>query len=312
MKLSVVIPCFNAAATIRVQLEALARQHWDREWEVVVADNGSTDDSREIVESYRDRLPNLRIVDASARRGQPYALNCGAAAAAGIALAFCDADDEMAPGWVAGMGDALHRYDFVACRIDFKKLSPLWAQAIFERHAQQEGRLLKAKFPPYLWHAGGGTLGVKKSLHEAVGGFDEALPYRHDTDFCFKVQLQGVELHFVSEAVVHVRCRDTLSGLLRQAWHWAEYDVLLYKIYGSANSKDFSRWKICLGEWKGLVRALPQIGLDRTARARWVWRFGWQVGLLLGSIKYHVPILAPRRWRRTPHRASHLASSSVN
>jgi glycosyltransferase involved in cell wall biosynthesis len=289
MKLSIIIPCFNAARTIGLQLDALVNQHWSEPWEIVVADNGSTDESRKIVESYRDRLPNLRIVDASRRRGQPYALNCGAAAATGIALAFCDADDEVAPGWVAAMGDALLQHDFVACRIDFKKLNPAWAQAVFQRHPQQHGRLVKASFPPYLWHAGGGTLGVKKSLHEALGGFDEALPYLHDTDFCFKVQLKGVELHFVSEAVVHIRCRDTLRGLLRQACHWAEYNVLLYKMYRPANSMDFSRWKICLGEWKGLLRAIPQSRLDRTAQARWVWRFGWQLGRLLGSIKYHVP-----------------------
>jgi glycosyltransferase involved in cell wall biosynthesis len=289
MKLSIIIPCLNAAGTIGVQLGALVNQQWSEPWEIIIADNGSTDGSREIVESYRDRLPNLRIVDASGRRGQPYALNCGAAAATGTALAFCDADDEVAPGWVAAMGDALIEHDFVACRIDFKKLNPPWAQAVFQRHAQQHGQLVKASFPPYLWHAGGGTLGVKKSLHEAVGGFDEALPYLHDTDFCFKVQLKGVELHFVSEAIVHIRCRDSLRGLLRQACHWAEYSILLYKMYRPANSEDFSRWKICLGEWKSLLRATPQIRLDRTAKARWVWRFGWQLGRLLGSIKYHVP-----------------------
>ena len=289
MKLSVVIPCLNAAATIGIQLEALARQHWDQEWEVVVADNGSTDDSREIIESYRDRLPNLRIVDASARRGQPYALNFGAAAATGIAVAFCDADDEVAPGWVAAMGNALLEHDFVACRIDFTKLNPPWAQTIFLRHGQQHGRLLKAQFPPYLWHAGGGTLGVKKSLHEAVSGFDDALPYLHDTDFCFKVQLRGVELHFVSEAVLYVRCRDTLRGLLRQACHWAEYSVLLYKMYRPANDRAFRLWKDFLWQWKGLLRSIPQIRVDRSARARWVWRFGWQLGRFIGSVKHHVP-----------------------
>jgi glycosyltransferase involved in cell wall biosynthesis len=289
MQLSVVIPCLNAAGTIGVQLDALANQQWEKPWEIIVADNGSTDDSRTIAESYRDRLPNLRIVDASARRGQPYALNCGAAAAAGEALAFCDADDEIAPGWVAAMGEALLQYDFVACRIEFKKLNPPWAQTIFQRHAQQHGRLLKAPFPPYLWHAGGGTLGVKKSLHDAVGGFDEALPYLHDTDFCFKVQLQGVELHFVSEAVLHIRCRNTLRGLLRQASHWAVYNAQLYKMYQPANSSDFSRWKAFLWECRGLLYSIPKIRLDKTAQARWVWQFGWRLGRLVGIIKYHVP-----------------------
>ncbi len=290
MKLSVVIPCLNAAATIGVQLEALARQHWDQEWEVVVADNGSTDDSRDIIESYRDRLPNLRIVDASARRGHAVRPQFMVWRPPRV-LQWHSATPTMKlrPAGSRPWATPFSSMTLLLVVSISRSSTPLGHRQSSRGTGSSTGRLLKAKFPPYLWHAGGGTLGVKKSLHEAVNGFDDALPYLHDTDFCFKLQLQGVELRFVSKAVVHVRCRDTLSGLLRQAWHWAEYDVLLYKKYCSANSKDFSRWKICLGEWKGLVRALPQIGLDRTARARWVWRFGWQVGMLLGSIKYHVP-----------------------
>jgi glycosyltransferase involved in cell wall biosynthesis len=52
MKLSVIIPCLNGAATIATQLAALARQQWDQPWEIVVADNGSTDESAGIVERY--------------------------------------------------------------------------------------------------------------------------------------------------------------------------------------------------------------------------------------------------------------------
>src|SRR3712207_4277359 len=86
LKLSVVIPCLNAASTIAVQLAALSRQSWPGEWEVIVADNGSTDRSRRIAESYGDRLPGLRVVDASDRRGQAHARNLGAAAATGDAF----------------------------------------------------------------------------------------------------------------------------------------------------------------------------------------------------------------------------------
>src|SRR6266545_10527 len=107
MKLSVVVPCFNSAKTIAIQLEALANQTWSEPWEVIVADNGSTDSSVAIAESYKKRLPHLRIVDASDRRGAGHARNVGAAAAAGDLLAFCDADDEVAPGWLSAMGQAL-------------------------------------------------------------------------------------------------------------------------------------------------------------------------------------------------------------
>ena len=75
--LSVVLPCRNGAATIAVQLEALASQFWSGTWELVVADNGSTDESMRIVESFRDRLPALQVVDASAGPGIPATLNAG-------------------------------------------------------------------------------------------------------------------------------------------------------------------------------------------------------------------------------------------
>ncbi|QYO63482.1 glycosyltransferase family 2 protein [Leptolyngbya sp. 7M] len=82
MKLSVVLPCFNGAKTIAVQLEALTKQHWLEGWEVVVVNNGSTDGSMAIVEQYRDRLPGLRIVEARSsgvnlRKGAQQARNQG-------------------------------------------------------------------------------------------------------------------------------------------------------------------------------------------------------------------------------------------
>ena len=288
MKLSIIIPCLNAASTLGVQLEALAEEQWDEPWEIVVADNGSSDNSLIIVESYKKRMPNLRVVDASARRGQPFALNTGAAAASGESLAFCDADDEVGPGWVAAMGRALNEHDFVACRIDFTKLNPVWLQEIFSDHAQVVNGCLKAWYPPYLSHAGGGTLGVKKHLHDAVGGFDERLPYQHDTDYCFKIQLKGIELGFVPDAVLHVRCRQSVSGLFRQARLWADYTVLLSKYYRSFERTGCRPWRSFIRQCENLLWSLPQVH-SKVGRARWIWNLGWQLGRLGGSIKYHVP-----------------------
>ncbi len=288
MKLSVVIPCYNAADTIAEQLEALASQRWSEPWEVVVADNGCTDNSMEIVRQYQGRLPNLRIVDASARRGSPYALNTGVEAARGESLAFCDADDVVGDGWLPAIGQALSKYDFVACRFDTERLNPPWLQKSRSNY-QKEG-LPKYRYPPYLSHSGGGGMGVKRDLHQAIGGFDESLPILHDTDYCWRLQLAGVELHFVPDAVIHVRYRKTFRGIYKQARGYAEYNVLLYKRYRPLGMPALS-WKRGARRWvRRWIRLLKRLPCLRSKGdlANWVWQIGWQVGRLQGSIKHRV------------------------
>lgn len=287
MKLSIIIPCYNGASTLGIQLEALANQSWQEPWEVIFANNGSTDDSLRIAERFRDRLPNLRIVDASARQGQPYALNVGASCAQGEALAFCDADDEVASGWVAAMGEALREYDFVACKMEMEKLNPSWVFYAIGMHQQRKG-LQKISYPPYLYHAGGGTLGVKRLLHEAIGGFDESLPYLHDTDYCFRLQLAGTKLHFVPEAVIHIRLRKKMTGICRQAYHYADYNVKLYKKYHLLTGESVLQpWRGYLHKWNRLLwQSIRTRGKQQIARL--MWDFGWQIGILTGSIKYRI------------------------
>src|SRR5262249_59116491 len=116
-KLSIIIPCFNAEQTIVVQLQALADQQWSHPWEVIVVDNGSTDRTADIVKAWRPSLPSLRLIQAAKeRQGPAYARNVGVAAARSDALAFIDADDVVAPGSLAAMGEALELHDFVAGR----------------------------------------------------------------------------------------------------------------------------------------------------------------------------------------------------
>jgi len=287
MKLSVIIPCYNAEGNIAAQLEALAKQRGHEPWEVIVADNGSTDGSPAIVERYRERLPNLRIVDASGGRGAAHARNAGARAATGEALAFCDADDEVAPGWLSVMGEALSKYDFVACRMDTQKLNSSWMKGVFRTHPQQYGLQINS-YPPYIPHAGGGSLGVKRSLHQAVGGFDESLTAHEDTDYCFRIQLTGVKLHFVSDAILYVRYRDTFSGFFCQACLWAEYEVLLYKRYRPQGTKVLRPWKQYLHLWEQLLLGLTY-ARQKEDCAMWLWTLACQIGLLLGSIRFWVP-----------------------
>lgn len=286
MKLSVIIPCLNEADHIAVQLQALARQCWSQPWEVIVCDNGSVDDTVGIATCFEQEQPNFRVIDASCRRGQAHARNVGARLAKGELLAFCDADDEVAPGWLEAIGRALSKHDFVASRLEPTRLNQPWA--LKSHNCPQQDGIQAYTYPAYLAHAAGSGLGIKHSLHEAVGGFDETIYPLEDTDYCWRLQLAGVKLNFVPDAVIYYRFRHTLREIYRQAHDYGECNVLLYKKYRPLGmpTVTFSGLRY-LKSWLRLLISLPLIE-DSESQARWMWKFGWQVGRLRGSIKYRI------------------------
>jgi glycosyltransferase involved in cell wall biosynthesis len=281
-RLSIVIPCFNSEATIGAQLSALATQTTRYPFEVVIADNGSRDNTLAIATSYRDHLKRLEIINASARRGAAYARNTGATAAAGESLLFCDADDVMGEGYVEAMGCALETHHFVACRYDFRKLNRSWlAAARGPKGEGQEEGLAGGYCHPTLPYAGAGGLGIRKSVHDAVNGFDmtlRAMAGQEDTDYCIRVQLAGTPLTFVREAVMHVRFRATVTGVFQQAWAWAESGAHVQRRYvPDLAAPSFSGMTYDLG--RHLVWKLARVR-TRADLAQWIWLAGWCGGLL--------------------------------
>lgn len=286
MRLSIIMPCHNAASTIGEALDALARQEWEKPWEILVVDNRSTDGSSEIVERYRARMPNVRLIHAYACQGQPYALNVGVDCAAGESVALCDADDVPGDGYVPAIGEALEKFDFVACRIDLLKLNS--ASLAAARGFPQYSGLQNFSYPPFLPHAGGGTLGVKRRLWQWVGGVDPSLPVLHDTDLCWKLQLAGIPLTFLPHAVMHVRLRHDARGNLRQAASWGAANVALYTRYRKHGMPrltirgGFSAWLQLLRQARHYRR------MDPGKQAAFMWQLGWRYGRVKGSIRQRV------------------------
>lgn len=284
-KLTVVIPALNAANEIGGQLDALAAQAWNEPWEVVVADNGSTDETRAVVERHRDRLPSLRIVDAAEPPGQAHALNAGVAAARADAVAFCDADDEVAPGWVAGMGEALAHHELVACRSDTAKLNEPWIQQT--REGQVPGQLSTVSFPPYAPYAGSGGLGIRRSAHDRLGGFDERMFVLFDVDLCLRAHAAGIELTLVPDALLHYRYRSGWREVFRQARIYAEQMALVQRRHEDRAARPKGRRPWLVRGWKPVLVCLASLH-RRANRAKLAWLLGWQVGRYLGSLRYRV------------------------
>jgi glycosyltransferase involved in cell wall biosynthesis len=229
MDLTVIVPCLNAEATLAVQLEALAAQQWSKLWELIIADNGSTDRSVEIANTYKERFASFRIIDASGPKTASYPRNRAARVASSDKLAFCDADDEVASGWVASIGNALERYDVVHGQFCFDKFNEPH-QAASAAKDWKDG-LFRGRFLP-----GGGTgnLGIRRWVHEAISGFDECLPRFEDADYFWRLQLEGFELKYIPEAIVQVRfgrIKASLSSLYMRYrdgaasnyWHYRRY-----------------------------------------------------------------------------------------
>jgi glycosyltransferase involved in cell wall biosynthesis len=283
VELSVVIPFKDAARSFRDQLEALAAQGFEGEWEVVLVDNGSRDEPRSIGESFADRL-NLRIFDARDRPRAVYATNVGVRHSSGKKLIFVDADDVIAPGYIAAIAAALDRHDFVTSAFDHVALNAEWLHTA-------HGPVCRDPEDPLFVQSGvlpfaGGSIGISRSVFEAVGGFPENFPRMQDIAFSWEVQFAGTRLHYVPEALYHVRYRETLRELFRQGFAGSSSAPLLYRHYRHAGMGRRSVPEV-VRSWLRLVRRVAAVR-SRADIAPLVVELGRQLGRLRGSLRYRV------------------------
>ncbi len=291
-------------------------QQWSGGWEVIVANNGSTDASMAIVERYRDRLPGLTIVNAytppGPRLGVPHSYNTGIKAATGDAFVFCEGDDEVAPGWLQAMGVALMQHEFVACRLDYHKLNEPWRLDGFGEGLQSNG-LMEINYSPYMPIASGCTFGFRRSLYSAIGPLDIAFPISHDVEYCWRVQRAGITIHFVPEAVMHYRLRHNFAAMYRQGENWGIGFVQVRKYFDCPMGRlDPARrlWTIVQGLPQGawlfwqMQRRVPQ---SRGKFGAWYWQLGYDVGTMRGLLR---PLPAPLR-QPSPHSTAPIAAVAL-
>lgn len=280
---SVVIPARNAARLLPIQLGALAAQQGGMHVEVVVADNGSTDDTAAVARAWADRFDRLRVVDASQQPGVSHARNVGASHATASAVLFCDADDEADTGWVVAMVEALGTADLVGGPLEPGRLSD--PAVLRWRYVPPADALpVTMRFLPY---ATGANLGVKREVLGALGGFDTTYVGGHEeVDFAWRAQLAGHRLAFAPGALMHYRLRGDLRGTVRQTFG-----------YGRSYAQLFDRFQ---------HEAIPRTPLRREVRTyaavlrqgvgalrrreldAWLAGAAWTAGRLYGDVRYRV------------------------
>lgn len=239
---SVIVPMRNVEATLADTLDSLLTQT-TQDFQLIVSDNGSTDRSIEIAESYRSRFSDMRVIDASIAPGSGFARRAGVEAARGEILIFIDSDDVVNELYVEAMAAALRRRTFVHAAQDMTLLNPQWAVL------RQPGRGARTETVGGWKFAGSATLGVRRQAYDEVGGFCTEPEIAEDNDFCFRMRHAGHDLQVVTEAIVHVRQKFGLRSAFNQS-----------RYYGRCHAHTNRLWRPMglpvESEWTVIARAL--------------------------------------------------------
>jgi len=280
---SVVLPVRNGAATLGIQLAALAAQTFRGGWELVLVDNGSTDGTWRLAERWRDRLPGLRIHTEPGARGANYARNAGCRVAGGDRIAFCDHDDVADPGWLAALVRGLDTHPAVGGFLERESLNdPAVVATRPQRAGLRDGGF---GFLPYPLTA---NCAVRREVWVRLGGFDESFRYgSDDVEFFWRAQLAGFALGYVPDAVMHYRLRPDLPSMACQYYDYGRSHPMLFRTFGTAGMPP-SRWRTGGRSWRDLAAGLPGLAGSRRARAVWVTRAAMCCGRVVGSVRHRV------------------------
>lgn len=221
-KVSVIIPCYNAARHVGETLESVRRQTW-RNLEVIVVDDGSTDDSARIAETFAGL--DLVLVR-QANRGQTAALNVGLAHATGDYIQYLDADDLIDPDKIAIQMSRLRQSPRSVAsarwgrfyrrpedtRFEIETVSRDLDSVEWLVESRADG--LEMMFPA-LWL-------VPAAIARAAGPWREDLTLNNDAEYFTRVLLAADRVLYCEGA--HCRYRSGVPGSLsgrKTAAHWA-------------------------------------------------------------------------------------------
>lgn len=217
MNITVILCTYNRSQSLSKALDSVAVSTLSKsvEWEVLVVDNNSKDQTREVIEGYCRRYPGRFRYLFEPQPGKSHALNTGIQEAQGDILAFMDDDVIVEPTWLQNLTTALHDGQWVGAggRIlpEQTFLPPRWLP-LQDRYALAPFALFdlgpKAEAltePPF-----GTNMAFQKKVFEKYGGFRTDLGPRpcseirnEDTEFGHRLLVAGERLRYEPSAVVY-------------------------------------------------------------------------------------------------------------
>lgn len=244
MHISVIICTWNRSKSLAGVLTSLETSivPENLEWEVLIMDNNSTDDTRKVCESFAAKNPRRYRYFFHGTQGKTNALNAGIRETRSEILALTDDDVTVDPHWVAQIYDMFQKYD---CAAIGGKIIPIWkckkpswiALDGPLRHSACGGIVYfdKGDFPCQLSATVfGANMGLRKPIFEKYG------PYRadlnrindllggEDTEYCRRLMHAGERLMYAPKAVVYhpvEEFRTTKKYMRSFAYHYGRWTI---------------------------------------------------------------------------------------
>ena len=197
-RFSIIVPAHNAAETLEATVDSVRSQQ-EPDWELVIVENGSSDDTASVAQRLAHRDPRIRVLT-STKRGVGAARNLGLAAASGTWVLFLDADDWIDPSAMAKVTTILRdRPDLTGVQFDW------WLQSVSGHLTRRAANDLAddgenlfelcARWCPVQPN----TLVIRRDAVLAVGGFDESLAAAEDWDLWQRIGRTGATITRLKE-----------------------------------------------------------------------------------------------------------------
>lgn len=213
-KVSVIIPAFNAAKTLIRAIDSVRRQNIHA-LEIIVIDDGSIDDTAEVLKNSIQAGEQIRLIRMHKNSGVSAARNAGIQRARGKYLAFLDADDIWLPGKIQkqiGLMEQDPTITLISCNSRLVSESGLELKVGHINRPPVDGidawkTLLIYNFLPTP------TILTYRSLVEEIGGFDESLMVGEDLDLWIKLAAIG-KVTVINEVLTHYY--DSAGSLMKR------------------------------------------------------------------------------------------------
>lgn len=292
MNTSIIIPCYNSAETLDLQLESLSLQKGCSPFEVIVVDNCSTDGSRQVAEGWKNKI-SIRVVDAMEHSGVSYARNRGIAEARGEKLIFLDADDAVTKEYVSHCQRSLDEVPLVVCGFDPVD-SGEFAQglehvlALVSPGALEYRSPLPSEVSPNWPLLPGGSFAARKDVMLTVGGFDLSMePGAEDNDLAFRLVRAGYELKVQRSATIAYRVNN-LQRPFVVYFRRAKSTALLAERYDKWSYGQFAGRPPLVSLVKTFGAGVKILLTNPRLIRSWLPRLAMDSGATFGWFQYHI------------------------